>query len=209
MVVRRCAESHRPAKPHPAAKPKFSVNPVKGSLNGRLAERECPDPASRMPLSGHKGVRNAASVNPRPFRRHFSDRRCHNATLSFGDFRWCFSAGNGPIGGQRAAKTHWKRTSGKSGTELASSGRPGARPARPQPDSHARGGLIQTLQRGTRLGLTSSHLQKRLAPGNDRPTGRVAEWFKAAVLKTAVGASPPWVRIPPLPPLMLASRSLL
>ncbi len=30
--------------------------------------------------------------------------------------------------------------------------------------------------------------------------GRVAEWFKAAVLKTAVGESPPWVRIPPLPP---------
>ena len=30
--------------------------------------------------------------------------------------------------------------------------------------------------------------------------GRVAEWFKAAVLKTAVGATPPWVRIPPLPP---------
>jgi hypothetical protein len=30
--------------------------------------------------------------------------------------------------------------------------------------------------------------------------GRVAEWFKAAVLKTAVGASSPWVRIPPLPP---------
>jgi len=28
----------------------------------------------------------------------------------------------------------------------------------------------------------------------------VAEWFKAAVLKTAVGESPPWVRIPPLPP---------
>jgi hypothetical protein len=31
-------------------------------------------------------------------------------------------------------------------------------------------------------------------------SGRVAEWFKAAVLKTAVGATPPWVRIPPLPP---------
>src|SRR5690606_31691531 len=30
--------------------------------------------------------------------------------------------------------------------------------------------------------------------------GQVAEWFKAAVLKTAVGASPPWVRIPPCPP---------
>jgi len=29
----------------------------------------------------------------------------------------------------------------------------------------------------------------------------VAEWFKAAVLKTAVGESPPWVRIPPLPPI--------
>jgi len=34
----------------------------------------------------------------------------------------------------------------------------------------------------------------------DAQLGRVAEWFKAAVLKTAVGASPPWVRIPPLPP---------
>ena len=33
-----------------------------------------------------------------------------------------------------------------------------------------------------------------------RPQGWVAEWFKAAVLKTAVGASSPWVRIPPLPP---------
>ena len=30
--------------------------------------------------------------------------------------------------------------------------------------------------------------------------GQVAEWFKAAVLKTAVGASSPWVRIPPCPP---------
>ena len=29
--------------------------------------------------------------------------------------------------------------------------------------------------------------------------GRVAEWFKAAVLKTAVGSRPPWVRIPPRP----------
>ena len=28
----------------------------------------------------------------------------------------------------------------------------------------------------------------------------VAEWFKAAVLKTAVGGSSPWVRIPPCPP---------
>jgi hypothetical protein len=34
----------------------------------------------------------------------------------------------------------------------------------------------------------------------DHWRGRVAEWFKAAVLKTARGASPSWVRIPPLPP---------
>src|SRR3954463_6239770 len=30
--------------------------------------------------------------------------------------------------------------------------------------------------------------------------GEVAEWFKAPVLKTGVGASLPWVRIPPSPP---------
>ena len=36
------------------------------------------------------------------------------------------------------------------------------------------------------------------------PDGQVAEWFKAAVLKTAVGASSPWVRIPPCPPLAIA-----
>lgn len=33
-----------------------------------------------------------------------------------------------------------------------------------------------------------------------RPVGWVAEWLKAAVLKTAVRASVPWVRIPPHPP---------
>jgi hypothetical protein len=31
--------------------------------------------------------------------------------------------------------------------------------------------------------------------------GRVAEWFKALVLKTSDGATRPWVRIPPLPPV--------
>src|ERR1700735_3168366 len=30
--------------------------------------------------------------------------------------------------------------------------------------------------------------------------GEMAEWFKAAVLKTAVGVSLPWVRIPLSPP---------
>src|ERR1700687_514127 len=34
--------------------------------------------------------------------------------------------------------------------------------------------------------------------------GRVAEWFKAPVLKTGVPARVPWVRIPPLPPLNVA-----
>jgi hypothetical protein len=33
--------------------------------------------------------------------------------------------------------------------------------------------------------------------------GQVAEWFKAAVLKTAVDESLPWVRIPPCPPFFL------
>ena len=32
--------------------------------------------------------------------------------------------------------------------------------------------------------------------------GWVAEWFKAPVLKTGVGESPPWVRIPPHPPVV-------
>jgi hypothetical protein len=33
--------------------------------------------------------------------------------------------------------------------------------------------------------------------------GRVAEWFKAPVLKTGVPARVPWVRIPPLPPCLI------
>src|SRR5581483_6179084 len=35
--------------------------------------------------------------------------------------------------------------------------------------------------------------------------GKVAEWFKAPVLKTGVPARVPWVRIPPLPPAYLKS----
>src|SRR3569623_885206 len=37
--------------------------------------------------------------------------------------------------------------------------------------------------------------------------GRVAEWFKAPVLKTGVPARVPWVRIPPLPPNAPQSRN--
>ena len=42
-------------------------------------------------------------------------------------------------------------------------------------------------------------------------SGEVAEWFKAPVLKTGVGASLPWVRIPPSPPCFKkrARRQLL
>src|SRR4051812_25051907 len=42
--------------------------------------------------------------------------------------------------------------------------------------------------------------QRFAQPRDAEPGGRVAEWFKAAVLKTAVGSRPPWVRIPPRPP---------
>jgi len=33
----------------------------------------------------------------------------------------------------------------------------------------------------------------------------VAEWFKATVLKTVVGVTSPWVRIPPFPPSLAGS----
>src|SRR3981189_2584216 len=52
-------------------------------------------------------------------------------------------------------------------------------------------------------------IEPSLAIGDTFPhevrTGRVAEWFKAPVLKTGVPARVPWVRIPPLPPPAFAS----
>ena len=60
--------------------------------------------------------------------------------------------------------------------------------------------------RASRVHRAPCTARRRLARPNvnrDRRAalnGEVAEWFKAAVLKTAVGASPPWVRIPPSPP---------
>jgi hypothetical protein len=47
-----------------------------------------------------------------------------------------------------------------------------------------------------------------LAGGGDSgivplPAGRVAEWLKAPDSKSGVGATLPWVRIPPLPPFLL------
>jgi hypothetical protein len=54
-----------------------------------------------------------------------------------------------------------------------------------------------------RVGRTVHHLhlplQSALARGRI-VSGQVAEWFKATVLKTVVGGSSPWVRIPPCPP---------
>src|SRR6266404_6730577 len=41
---------------------------------------------------------------------------------------------------------------------------------------------------------------RRFAKSLNSKAGRVAEWFKAPVLKTGVPARVPWVRIPPLPP---------
>src|SRR3954454_5977136 len=41
----------------------------------------------------------------------------------------------------------------------------------------------------------------------DFASGGVVEWFKAAVLKTAVPARVPWVRIPPPPPVHTAYAS--
>src|SRR3546814_10304638 len=62
-----------------------------------------------------------------------------------------------------------------------------------------RGGTRRVIRAVGRAGKVS------LAAGRSRVMaagrGQVAEWFKAAVLKTAVAATLPWVRIPPCPPI--------
>jgi hypothetical protein len=62
--------------------------------------------------------------------------------------------------------------------------------------------------RDARFAMTCPRLRGRcLSRSNERQTtGWVAEWSKAAVLKTAEGASPPGVRIPPHPPLSTLVR---
>ena len=47
------------------------------------------------------------------------------------------------------------------------------------------------------LHLSESFRQRYIGP----MTGGVAEWSNALVLKTSEGSRPPWVRIPPPPPL--------
>ena len=62
------------------------------------------------------------------------------------------------------------------------------------------------------LGQGARHLrlpsQSALARGRI-VSGQVAEWFKATVLKTVVGGSSPWVRIPPCPPALLVIRGII
>jgi hypothetical protein len=57
-------------------------------------------------------------------------------------------------------------------------------------------------------GPRESALSESRQPHYPDPAGSVAEWFKALVLKTSVGGTLPWVRIPPLPPVS-ASISVL
>ena len=60
------------------------------------------------------------------------------------------------------------------------------------------------------MAMRAHHLrlpsQTAMARGHNS-SGQVAEWFKATVLKTVVGGSSPWVRIPPCPPLSFRSTS--
>jgi hypothetical protein len=66
-----------------------------------------------------------------------------------------------------------------------------------QPDSPSPAGRPE---RGCRA--RPPRLPNAAGAGMSASAGEMAEWFKAAVLKTAVGATPPWVRIPLSPPLL-------
>src|SRR3954451_1770665 len=59
--------------------------------------------------------------------------------------------------------------------------------------------LAICVRRSTELSV-SHRLQSAPPSLMTDAAGRVAEWFKAPVLKTGVPARVPWVRIPPLPP---------
>jgi hypothetical protein len=61
---------------------------------------------------------------------------------------------------------------------------------------------------GVQGGMPGIKLPQWRATRNLQQTiyGEMAEWFKAAVLKTAVGVSLPWVRIPLSPPNKISKR---
>ncbi len=66
---------------------------------------------------------------------------------------------------------------------------------------HPGGKPFVSDRRSCQLRITShvSSCNPRWLPSSRR-YGKVAEWFKAPVLKTGVPARVPWVRIPPFPP---------
>jgi hypothetical protein len=209
--------------------------------------------ASQLPLSGHKGVGNAAHVKLPPvsgrrFRRFSACCQLPPTGISRGSrgllllrARTRRSAARWPPGQPKLSRTVSADRIVRSGPEAAAPGthspaetrwcawlmphcgiRARARPTRHRrthtlaPAPPARASLA--IRIGTRRsavrwciecpapGLFASglrchrHRDRRQLRVWARRLGRVAEWFKAAVLKTAVGASPPWVRIPPLPP---------
>jgi hypothetical protein len=73
-----------------------------------------------------------------------------------------------------------------------------------RPDRHCHGAVPLSLPAKGLTVESRMTIPKRAESAQGKwvaVSGRVAEWFKAAVLKTAVGATPPWVRIPPRPPV--------
>src|SRR3546814_12562556 len=56
--------------------------------------------------------------------------------------------------------------------------------------------------RHTRCALVTGVQTCALPSSDPQRHGRVSEWFKEPVLKTGDGATRPWVRIPPLPPVL-------
>jgi hypothetical protein len=72
------------------------------------------------------------------------------------------------------------------------------------------GGLAASGSRSPSTGRVRAYVRGRARAGGlqwigpstiENGFGRVAEWFKAPVLKTGRGSAPSWVRIPPLPPI--------
>src|SRR6185437_858742 len=74
------------------------------------------------------------------------------------------------------------------------------RDLRPLPHPPPAAGLTQRACRRPDPGPGTAVVARKRAALYLAAEGWVAERFKAAVLKTAVGESPPWVRIPPHPP---------
>ena len=79
----------------------------------------------------------------------------------------------------------------------------------PVPRSRVDGALRLAINRRAGRGPVPTRQHRLAILSRDRAKtyrgstrGRVAEWFKAPVLKTGVPARVPWVRIPPLPPAL-------